>query len=106
MLIILNDLIADGTDVSWIWDVDFKAFKTRQHPVIVSGLRAYDLALRLKYAGLKPNLIIIKPSIKKALSKLQAQSGSPGYILPTYTSLLQLREILRQKKLIHSTWSD
>ena len=106
LLLILNDLIADGTDVSWIWDVNFKALKARQRPIIVSGLRAYDLALRLKYAGFKSSLIIIKPSIKKALAQLQAQSGSPGYILPTYTSLLQLREILRQKKLIHSTWSD
>jgi len=106
LLLILNDLIADGTDVSWIWDVNFELLKKRKIPIIISGFRAHDLALRLKYAGLKSNLIIIKPSIKKALDQLQVQSGSPGYILPTYTSLLQLREILRQKKLIHSTWSD
>jgi len=106
LLLILNDLIADGTDVSWIWDVNFELLQKREIPIIVSGLRAHDLALRLKYAGIKPSLIIIKPSIKQALNYLKALSDSPGYILPTYTSMLKLREILRRKKLIHSTWSD
>jgi UDP-N-acetylmuramyl tripeptide synthase len=106
LLLILNDLIADGTDVSWIWDVDFELLKKRQTPLVVSGLRAPDLALRLKYAGLKPHLITIQPSLKKALSFLKHQPGSSGYILPTYTAMLQLREILRKQKLIHSTWED
>ena len=106
LLLILNDLIADGTDVSWIWDVEFEILSQRNKPVIASGLRAADLALRLKYAGLKPSLIIIKPSIKKALKSLQTQPDSPKYILPTYTAMLNLRRILTKLKLIHSTWED
>ena len=106
LLLILNDLIADGTDVSWIWDVDFEHLKSRKSPLITSGLRAHDLSLRLKYAGLKPQLIITQPSIKKALKKLQSLKGSPGYILPTYTAMLKLRQILKQQRLIHSTWED
>ncbi|MFC1627376.1 MurT ligase domain-containing protein [Patescibacteria group bacterium] len=106
LLLILNDLIADGTDVSWIWDVDFKYLKSRKKPIIVSGLRANDLALRLKIAGISQKQIIIQPNLKKALKTLSQQSPSPAHILPTYTAMLALREILRKQKIIHSTWKD
>lgn len=92
LLIILNDLIADGTDVSWIWDIDFNYLKQRKSPIIVSGIRAQDLALRLKCAGLHPTLIRLEPDIKKALAYL------PDYILPTYTAMLKLRQIIFRQK--------
>ncbi len=106
LLLILNDLTADGKDVSWIWDVDFSLLSHRKPPIIVSGIRAHDLALRLKYAGLKPSHILIQPNLKKALKLLSFQNHSPAYILPTYTAMLKLRKILTRQKLIHSTWED
>jgi lipid II isoglutaminyl synthase (glutamine-hydrolysing) len=106
LLLILNDQIADGTDVSWIWDVNFNLLKSRSLPVIVSGSRHLDLALRLKYAGLKPSSILIKPNIKEALKLLSTQPGRIAYILPTYTAMLALRAILESQKLLHSTWKD
>lgn len=106
MLLILNDKIADGTDISWIWDINFNLLIKRRTPIIVSGLRTYDLALRLKYAGIKPSKIIPKKSIKKALKTLKNQSGEKAFILPTYTAMLHLRKILNRQKIIHSTWED
>ncbi len=88
LLIALNDLIADGADVSWIWDCRFNHLNYRQNPIIVSGLRAHDLALRLKYTGLNPKLIIIEPNLTKALSY------KPVNILPTYTAMMALRKII------------
>ena len=51
MVLALNDNIADGRDVSWIWDVDFEMFRGRLADVVCSGLRAWDMAMRIKYAG-------------------------------------------------------
>lgn len=106
LLLILNDNIADGTDISWIWDVHFNYLKYQKTPIIVSGTRAYDLALRLKYAGIPPTKIIPVGSIKKALKILSEQPGDSAYILPTYTAMLKLRKILKKQKLVHSTWKD
>jgi len=106
MLIILNDLTADGTDVSWIWDVDFEILKSRKTPIIISGVRAFDLAVRLKYAGLNPSKITLESDLKKAINLLSNQASSPLYILPTYTAMLSLRKMLTSQKLIHSTWKD
>lgn len=92
LLIILNDKIADGTDVSWIYDVDFNYLKQRKTPIIVSGTRALDMALRLKIAGLSPSRLILEVSIKKALGY------SPKIILPTYTAMLALRKIILKQK--------
>jgi len=92
LLIILNDLIADGTDVSWIWDIDFNYLNSRKLPIIVSGTRTNDMAVRLKYAGLNPALIRLEPKIKKALTY------SPDYILPTYTAMLKLRQIIFRQR--------
>src|SRR5258708_7777030 len=50
LLIVLNDRIPDGRDVSWIWDIDFEKYMTRFEHIIVSGDRVYDMALRLEYA--------------------------------------------------------
>ena len=106
LLLILNDQIADGTDVSWIWDVNFKLLSKRKNPVIVSGLRANDLKLRLKYAGIHSSKIIKEANLKKALKLLKNQPGNTAYILPTYTAMLRLRKTLTSQKLIHSTWED
>jgi len=99
LLIAINDLTADGKDVSWLWDVNFELLKSRQSPVIITGLRAYDMALRLKYAGLNQKYIITLPSLKKALKQLKKSSSQPIYILPTYTAMLNIRKILKQQHL-------
>lgn len=93
LLLALNDNLADGTDVSWIWDADFERL---QGTVFCSGTRADDLAVRLKYAGFDPDLIGVEPDLKKALK--QARMGLKGrlFILPTYTALLELQKILKK----------
>ena len=94
LLIQLNDLLADGTDVSWIWDVNFTGMAKRKTPIIVSGTRAYDLALRLKYAGLNPRLIKLNPNPGSGFNQLKRQKGSKKYLFATYTAMRTLRQIL------------
>lgn len=106
LLIALNDLIADGTDVSWIWDANLEILTDRRTPIIVSGLRSADLALRLKYAGVNEQLIQIQPNLNQAWQKFIVQPGLTGNILPTYTAMLALRQLLSQQKIIHSSWQD
>lgn len=106
LLIALNDLIADGTDVSWIWDANLEILKDRRTPIIVSGLRSADLALRLKYAGVKEKLINLHPNLNQAWQNFLAQPGPTANILPTYTAMLTLRRLLSQQKIIHSSWED
>ena len=96
-LIGLNDRKADGTDVSWIWDVDFEQLKGRAKLVIPAGVRAHDLAVRLKYAGVEAQPPETDPG--KALDALvkQTNEGDTTYLLCTYTAMLDLRaELVRR----------
>jgi len=104
-LIVINDLIADGTDISWLWDVHFEKLAPYLKKVIVSGTRAYDMALRLKYSQTSSNLII-QPNLKSAISHLLSATSNKLYILPTYTAMLETRKILNQMGLVHSSWED
>ena len=93
----LNDRKADGTDVSWIWDVDFEMLKDRANVVIPAGVRAHDLAVRLKYAGVEAVEPQTDPS--KALDLLikTTSEGDTAYLLCTYTAMLDLRaELVRR----------
>ena len=93
----LNDRKADGTDVSWIWDVDFEQLKDRAKVVIPAGVRAHDLAVRLKYAGVKAEAPETDPG--KALDLLikNTDDGDTAYVLCTYTAMLDLRaELVRR----------
>ncbi len=93
----LNDNIADGRDVSWIWDADFELLAGRVRRATCSGTRAAELAVRLKYAGVEPARIRVQPDLSAALSAAQADAppgGAPLYALPTYTAMLSLRELL------------
>ena len=89
LLFVLNDRIPDGRDVSWIWDVDFEMIP-KDVSVRVSGDRVYDLALRLKYAGIKAD---IYENLENALS-------GPLYVLPTYSAMLEVRKILKGRKIL------
>ena len=93
----LNDRKADGTDVSWIWDVDFEQLRGNAATVIPAGNRAYDLAVRLKYAGVKAEAPQTDPG--KALDMLikNTGEGDTAYLLCTYTAMLDLRaELVRR----------
>lgn len=93
--IFLNDGLADGRDISWIWDVDFERISGKVQRLVVSGDRAWDLALRLKYAGLDP-WGQVEPEIAKALRRALASlpAGQPLYVIPTYTAMLRVRDLL------------
>jgi UDP-N-acetylmuramyl tripeptide synthase len=93
----LNDRKADGTDVSWIWDVDFEQLKGKSEVVIPAGIRAHDLAVRLKYAGVKAEEPQTDPA--RALDKLLelTKEGDSVHLLCTYTAMLDLRaELVRR----------
>jgi UDP-N-acetylmuramyl tripeptide synthase len=93
----LNDRKADGTDVSWIWDVDFERLKGKAHVVVPGGTRAEDLAVRLKYAGVEAARPQTDPA--KALDDLIAVTpeGTTAHVLCTYTALLDVRaELVRR----------
>lgn len=94
---LLNDRIADGTDISWIWDVDFEslaAVRDRFDGVYVSGVRADDMALRLKYAGIDEQDIVIIRDYDE-LIRAVTEPKTPVYMLPTYTAMLDIRQKLR-----------
>lgn len=97
LLIILNDNYADGRDVSWIWDADFEALSSYREKITVSGQRAYDAALRLKYAGIDKSLITVEEDIQKALSQAceNTKEDETLLILPTYTALLKMQNLMK-----------
>jgi len=106
LLIAINDLTADGKDISWLWDVNLELLANRKKPIIVTGLRAYDIALRLKYAGIKKTQILIQPKPERAIQQLKTQNPPPLHLLATYTAMLQIRRILNKQKEIKPTWKD
>jgi UDP-N-acetylmuramyl tripeptide synthase len=95
LLLILNDGIADGRDISWIWDVDFESLTCQSESIVVSGSRAADMALRLKYAG-SGDALLIEPDEQRALDLALSVTREGGhlYTLPTYTAMLSVRERL------------
>jgi UDP-N-acetylmuramyl tripeptide synthase len=103
LLLALNDNFADGRDVSWIWDVDVEAMAGREDHILVSGLRANDLALRFKYAGLDTS---VEPDLDTALDRFVASlpPGETGWIMPTYTAMLDLRRRLGRETGQRSVW--
>jgi UDP-N-acetylmuramyl tripeptide synthase len=118
LLGVLNDRIADGRDVSWIWDADFELLAGRVRSVTCAGTRAPELALRLKYAGVEPQRIRVEPDLARALGAALAdrggssEGGAPSagtpaalYALPTYTAMLALRELLVERGEASSSWS-
>lgn len=98
LLIAINDNYADGRDVSWLWDADFSLIKDVKNEIVVSGTRANDMALRLKYAGINTDLIKIIPELNDALKYIGEVAPSDITILPTYTALLKLNKMDCLKK--------
>lgn len=98
----LNDKIADGTDVSWIYDVDFESIGKIKE-IICMGTRRYDLALRLKYADVDEKIMRIGENYWKEIEKMSKKKIKKDeyiYILPTYTAMLEIRKILVKKGIV------
>ena len=90
---LLNDRFADGTDISWIWDVDFEALAEQQErftQILVSGVRADDMALRLKYAGFRTDRLEVVREYETLLDRVGADE-TPAFLMPTYTAMFDLR---------------
>jgi UDP-N-acetylmuramyl tripeptide synthase len=106
VLAALNDEIADGRDVSWIWDVDLEPLLARLERVVVSGERAAELALRCKYAGLGEEAIEVEPRLEQALDRALAliPPGAELIALPTYTAMLALQGIVAERGYARRYW--
>jgi UDP-N-acetylmuramyl tripeptide synthase len=109
LLGVLNDNIADGRDVSWIWDADYELLAGRVRSVTCAGTRAPELALRLKYAGIDPRRIRVIDDLGQALTAAAsdrpvAGGPEPLYVLPTYTAMLALRDLLVRRGEAGSSW--
>jgi len=107
-VIALNDGIADGRDVSWIWDVDFEPLIPGLQTLVATGDRAAELALRFKYAGLDPAAIEVVPGLERALDRgLQlTEPGAELVVLPTYTAMLALRQIVAERGFVRPYWES
>ncbi len=102
--IALNDRTADGHDVSWIWDADFELLAGRVGRIVCAGTRAPEMALRLKYAGVPDSAMTIEASIDRSLDAALAVANGRLFALPTYTALLELRDLLARRGLATSYW--
>jgi lipid II isoglutaminyl synthase (glutamine-hydrolysing) len=102
--IALNDRIADGRDVSWIWDADFELLAGGVRRVVCSGTRAPEMALRLKYAGWPEDRIEVGEQIEESVDDAVAATPDRLFALPTYTALLELRTLLSNRGLAREYW--
>jgi UDP-N-acetylmuramyl tripeptide synthase len=105
-VVALNDAIADGRDVSWIWDVDFELLLEGLDTVVATGERAAELALRFKYGGFEESRIIVEPSIGAAIDRGLALTRAAGelVVLPTYTAMLALQRRVADRGLAKRYW--
>jgi UDP-N-acetylmuramyl tripeptide synthase len=105
LLAVLNDGLADGRDVSWIWDADFELLQASARLITCAGTRAGELAVRLKYAGIEPHRLKVVSALPEALDQaLVSASSGKLFVLPTYTALLELREELAARGHTEPFW--
>jgi UDP-N-acetylmuramyl tripeptide synthase len=105
-VVALNDAIADGRDVSWIWDVDFEPLLDGLETLVASGGRAAELALRAKYGGLDEAKIEVRPDLGAALDRGLELTPPDGelVVLPTYTAMLALQRLVAERGLAKNYW--
>jgi len=108
LLLALNDNLADGTDVSWIWDANFEKLSTINYQLSTtcSGTRAYDLANRLKYAGFSLDTSDVEQNLEQAFKKAKKNLKGRLFILPTYTAMLKLQKILAKSGIKKHYWES
>ena len=106
LVVALNDAIADGQDVSWIWDVDFEPLVPGLERLVATGSRAAELSLRFKYGGLDPARIEVEPALERALDRgLElVPPGGELVVLPTYTAMLALRRVVASRGHVRNYW--
>ncbi|MCB2293009.1 Mur ligase family protein [Clostridium algoriphilum] len=103
--LMLNDNYADGKDVSWIWDVNFERLTSLNiNKVMISGIRMYDMAIRLKVAGFSSDSFLLCSDEETLLNKIKSCNGEIVYILATYTAMINLRKFLHTKGYIKKIW--
>jgi UDP-N-acetylmuramyl tripeptide synthase len=108
LAIFINDNLADGTDVSWLWDADVELLAGRCRAVVVGGTRGGDMAVRLKYAGVPVERVHLVDSVAEGLDAGLA-SVPPGdtlYVLPTYTATLDLRRLVGRRGYARQFWES
>jgi lipid II isoglutaminyl synthase (glutamine-hydrolysing) len=105
-VIALNDAIADGRDVSWIWDVDFEPLFAGLDGLVATGDRAAELALRAKYGGFPADAVELETDLARALDRGLAltEPGGELVVLPTYTAMLALRRIVAERGFVRPYW--
>lgn len=104
-LLVLNDRTPDGTDVSWIWDVDTEKLVERGGTLVVSGDRLYDMALRLRYSEKTSDShfnLIVEEDLRQAIATAleHTPDNETLHILPTYSAMLEVREVLTGRKIL------
>lgn len=100
VLLVLNNRIPDGRDISWIWDVDFEKLRGKKFRIYVSGDRAWDLALRLKYAGIEFDRVFVS-ELKTALKEIFGKrNDGKVWVLATYSGMLEVRKMLVGRKIL------
>jgi lipid II isoglutaminyl synthase (glutamine-hydrolysing) len=102
--IALNDGIADGRDVSWVWDADFELLAGAVRGVTCAGTRAPEMALRLKYAGWPAAAIVVEEDVERSLDRAVAAAPDRLFALPTYTALMELHKVLSSRGLTREFW--
>ena len=105
-VVCLNDNFADGRDISWIWDVDFESLTDigdNITGVLVSDIRADDMAMRFKYAGIPEEKIEVIKDYDKLIDRFTSQD-CPVYIMPTYTAMMDLRAIISKRYGYKNFW--
>jgi UDP-N-acetylmuramyl tripeptide synthase len=108
-LIAINDLDADGRDVSWLWDVDFELLGGGSSTISTTGIRGTDMANRLKYAGVEPERLASLPDdLAIGLERWieSVPEGESAVLLPTYTAMLEIRRILASKGATDAFWKQ
>jgi UDP-N-acetylmuramyl tripeptide synthase len=105
ILVAINDNDADGRDISWLWDVSLEELRQTSPNVIASGVRAADMALRLKYEGITA---MIHESLDEAFEKAlhHVPKGEKLYVLPTYTAMLGMRSVIGKRVKVPQEWQS
>ena len=108
LCVLLNDQVADGRDVSWIWDVDYEKIFQKIETLHIGGERGYDLALRFLYGGFESEKIKVVGGASEVLDDLLAATPEENsiFVLPSYTAMLDFRNELVERNLTHAFWED
>lgn len=110
LLFAINDKYADGTDISWLWDVNFEQLEQLENKLLrsyVCGIRGDDMAVRLKYAGIPSDDITVGDDTEVMLSRVleELAQGENLIILPTYTAMLEIRALLQKRFDMKDFWT-